>query len=65
MVLVLSFIDVMNHVNCFVVIEPDLHARYKSHLVMDCVKAGSGRKPNTKDRCVNADQGEQSSNTRD
>ena len=33
MVLVLSFIDVMNHVNCFVDIEPALHPRYKSHLV--------------------------------
>ena len=34
MVLVLSFIDVMNHVNCFVDIEPALHPRYKSHLVV-------------------------------
>ena len=32
MVLVLSFIDVMNHVNCFADIEPALHPRYKSHL---------------------------------
>ena len=34
MVLVLSFIDVMNHVNFFADIEPALHPRYKSHLVM-------------------------------
>ena len=34
MVLVLSFIDVMNHVNCFADIEPALHPRYKSHVVM-------------------------------
>ena len=34
MVLVLSFIDVMNHINCFVDIEPALHPRYKSHLVV-------------------------------
>ena len=34
MVLVLSFIDVMNHVNCFADIEPALHPTYKSHLVM-------------------------------
>ena len=34
MVLVLSFIDVMNHLNCFVDIEPALNPRYKSHLVM-------------------------------
>ena len=34
MVLVLSFIDVMNHVNCFADIEPVLHPRYKSHLVV-------------------------------
>ena len=34
MVLVLSFIDVMSHVNCFVDIEPALHPRYKSRLVM-------------------------------
>ena len=34
MVLVLSFIDVMNHVNCFADIEPALHPRYKSHLVV-------------------------------
>ena len=34
MVLVLSFIDVMNHVNCFADIEPALHPRYKSCLVM-------------------------------
>ena len=34
MVLVLPFIDVMNHINCFVDIEPALHPRYKSHLVM-------------------------------
>ena len=31
---VLSFIDVMNHVNCFVDVEPALHPRYKSHLVV-------------------------------
>ena len=34
MVLVLSFIDVMNHVNFFADIEPALHPRYKSHLVV-------------------------------
>ena len=34
MVLVLSFIDVMNHVNCLADIEPALHLRYKSHLVV-------------------------------
>ena len=34
MVLVLSFIDVMNHINCFWDIEPAPHPRYKSHLVM-------------------------------
>ena len=34
MVLVLSFIDVMNHVNCFADIEPALDPRYKSHLVV-------------------------------
>ena len=34
MVVVLCFIDMMNHVNCFVDIEPSLHPRYKSHLVM-------------------------------
>ena len=34
MVLVLSFIDVMNHVNCFVDIELALHPRYKLHLVV-------------------------------
>ena len=34
MVRVLSFIDVMNHVNCFADIEPALHPRYKSHLVV-------------------------------
>ena len=34
MVLVLSFIDVMYHIDCFVDIEPALHPRYKSHLVM-------------------------------
>ena len=32
MVLVLSFIDVMNHINCFVDIEPALNPRF--HLVM-------------------------------
>ena len=31
---VLSFIDVMNHVNCFADIELALHPRYISHLVM-------------------------------
>ena len=31
MVLVLSFIDVMNHIDRFVGIEPALHPRYKSH----------------------------------
>ena len=34
MALVLSFIDVMNHVNCFADIESALHPRYKSHLVV-------------------------------
>ena len=34
MVLVCSFIDVMNHINCFADIEPALHPRYKSHLVV-------------------------------
>ena len=34
MVLVLSFIDVMNHFDCFADIEPALHPRYKSHLVV-------------------------------
>ena len=34
MVLVLSFIDVMNHVNCFADSESALNSRYKSHLVM-------------------------------
>ena len=34
MVLALSFIDVMNHINCFEDIELALHPRYKSHLVM-------------------------------
>ena len=34
MVLVLSFVDVMNHIDCFEDIEPVLHPRYKSHLVV-------------------------------
>ena len=34
MVLVLSFIDVMNHVNCFADIETALNPRYNSHLVV-------------------------------
>ena len=34
MVPVLSFIDVMYHIDCFVDIEPALNVRYKSHLVM-------------------------------
>ena len=34
MVLALSFIDVMNHINCFADIKPAPHPRYKSHLVM-------------------------------
>ena len=34
MVLVLSLIDVKNHIDCFVDIEPALHPRYKSHLVV-------------------------------
>ena len=34
MVHVLSFIDVMNHIDCFVDIELALHPRYKSHLVV-------------------------------
>ena len=33
-VLVLSFIDVINHIDCFTGIEPGLHSRCKSHLVM-------------------------------
>ena len=33
-VLVLSFIDVMNHVNCFVDIEPALHLKNESHLIV-------------------------------
>ena len=33
MVLVLSFIDVMNHIDCLADIEAALHPRYKSHLV--------------------------------
>ena len=34
MVLFIYFIDVMIHVNCFVDIEPSLHPKYKSHLVV-------------------------------
>ena len=34
MVLVLSCIDVMNHVKCFADIEPALHLRCTSHLVV-------------------------------
>ena len=34
MVLVLSFIDVLNHIDYFADIEPALHPRYKSHVVM-------------------------------
>ena len=34
MVLGFSFIDVMNHIDCFADIEPALHPGYKSHLVM-------------------------------
>ena len=34
MVLVLSFIDVMSHTDCFADIEPALHPRHKSHLVV-------------------------------
>ena len=34
MVFVFSFIDVMNHIVCFVDIEPGLNPRYKSHLVV-------------------------------
>ena len=34
MVLVLSFIDVMYHIDCFADFEPALHPRYKSHLVV-------------------------------
>ena len=34
MVLVLYFIDVMNHIDCFADIEPDLGPRCKSHLVV-------------------------------
>ena len=34
MVLVLSFLDVMNHTDCFADIQPALHPRYKSHLVV-------------------------------
>ena len=28
------FLGVMNHMDCFVHIEPDLHPRYRSHLVV-------------------------------
>ena len=34
MVLVLSFIHMMSYVNCVAGIEPALHPRYKSHLVV-------------------------------
>ena len=34
MVPVLSFTDVMYHINCFADIEPVLHPRYKSHVVV-------------------------------
>ena len=34
MFLVFSFLGVMNHVNCFADIEPALHPRDKSHLVV-------------------------------
>ena len=34
MVLVLSFIDVMYHIDYFVDIEQALHSTYESHLVM-------------------------------
>ena len=34
MVLILSFIDVRNHIICFADIEPALHIRYKSHVVV-------------------------------
>ena len=34
MVFVLSFFGVLNHIDCFVHIEPVLHPRYKSHLVV-------------------------------
>ena len=34
MVLVLSFIVVMYHIDCFEDIESALHPRYKSHLVV-------------------------------
>ena len=34
MVLVLSFINVMNHIDYFADIEPALHLRYESHLVV-------------------------------
>ena len=34
MVHVLSFIDVMYYIDCFADIEPTLHPRYKSHLVV-------------------------------
>ena len=39
MVLVLSFIDVMNHIDCFADIEPDLHPRYKSMVVVKIGRA--------------------------
>ena len=34
MVLVLYFIDMMNHIDSFVDIEPALHHGYKSHVVV-------------------------------
>ena len=34
MVLELSFVDVMNHIDCFVGIETDLHPGNKCHLVV-------------------------------
>ena len=34
MVLVLSFIDAMNHMDWFADVEPALHSRFKSHLVV-------------------------------
>ena len=34
MVLVFSLIDIIYHVDCFTSVEPSLHPRDKSHLVM-------------------------------
>ena len=34
MVLVFSLVDMMNHIDCFTSVEPPLHPRDKSHLIM-------------------------------